>query len=261
MDRFLIVNADDYGRTPGVSAGIRRAHLEGIVTSTTAMMNMPAVAADLHLARQACPQLGLGVHLVLTSGASMLATGRVSSITQGHWRFPTFEELAPRLDQLDPLEVEAEWRAQIAYFVAVCGRAPDHLDSHHHISYLSPQLFAVQLRLADEYGCAMRLPMPEDWPGGVLPETHGVPHPARLITSFYDQGASLPGLLDVLDGLGTGVSELMCHPGEVDEDLLGPLGSVYNRQRQTELDVLTDEAVRRRLSEGGITLASFAILG
>ena len=30
----LIVNADDYGRTPGVSAGIRDAHQRGIVTSS-----------------------------------------------------------------------------------------------------------------------------------------------------------------------------------------------------------------------------------
>ncbi|MEW6569293.1 MAG: hypothetical protein AB1449_14245 [Chloroflexota bacterium] len=33
MTRLWIVNADDYARTPGVSAGIRRAHLEGIITT------------------------------------------------------------------------------------------------------------------------------------------------------------------------------------------------------------------------------------
>ena len=64
----LIVNADDYGRTRGVSAGIREAHLHGIVTSTTAMMNFPGVQADLARACDDCPQLGLGVHLVLTAG-------------------------------------------------------------------------------------------------------------------------------------------------------------------------------------------------
>ncbi|MFH2038505.1 MAG: ChbG/HpnK family deacetylase, partial [Chloroflexota bacterium] len=43
MNKQLIVNADDYGRTRGVSSGIRSAHILGIVTSTTAMMNMPGV--------------------------------------------------------------------------------------------------------------------------------------------------------------------------------------------------------------------------
>ena len=38
----LIVNSDDYGRTAEVSSGVRTAHLKGIVTSTTCMMNMPS---------------------------------------------------------------------------------------------------------------------------------------------------------------------------------------------------------------------------
>ena len=40
MTKKLIVNADDFGRTPSVTEGILRAHKEGIVTSTTAMMNI-----------------------------------------------------------------------------------------------------------------------------------------------------------------------------------------------------------------------------
>jgi predicted glycoside hydrolase/deacetylase ChbG (UPF0249 family) len=41
--RQLIVNADDYGITKNVSLGIREAHLQGIVTTTTAIMIAPAV--------------------------------------------------------------------------------------------------------------------------------------------------------------------------------------------------------------------------
>jgi hypothetical protein len=76
MDLRLIVNADDYGRTPGVSQGIRKAHLEGIVTSTTALMNTPGVEGRLNRhcesaqgwgwctsgrdQREACPVRGTG---------------------------------------------------------------------------------------------------------------------------------------------------------------------------------------------------------
>ena len=43
-DRLLIVNADDYGLTPGVSRAILRAHRDGIVTSTSALALAPGFA-------------------------------------------------------------------------------------------------------------------------------------------------------------------------------------------------------------------------
>ena len=53
----LIVNADDYGLTPGVSRGILEAHLKGIVTSTTVMMGLPGVAAAIAEAQRTAPKL------------------------------------------------------------------------------------------------------------------------------------------------------------------------------------------------------------
>ena len=66
MCKKLIINADDYGRSPGVSRGILRAHREGIVTSTTAMINQPKVEAQLAEALT-CPELGIGLHLVFSA--------------------------------------------------------------------------------------------------------------------------------------------------------------------------------------------------
>ncbi|HEX5941948.1 MAG TPA: ChbG/HpnK family deacetylase, partial [Anaerolineales bacterium] len=57
----LIVNSDDYGRTPEISRGIREAHLQGVVTSTTCMMNITTTAEDIALALRETPALGLGV--------------------------------------------------------------------------------------------------------------------------------------------------------------------------------------------------------
>ena len=62
----LIVNADDYGRSANVSRGIRDSYLNGILTSTTCMMNMPTVAEDIKIAQHETPDLGMGVHLVLS---------------------------------------------------------------------------------------------------------------------------------------------------------------------------------------------------
>jgi len=66
VTRRLIVNADDFGLTPGVSAGILDAHRHGIVTSTTVL-----VTADIdgeQLARARDSGIGMGIHVNLTLG-------------------------------------------------------------------------------------------------------------------------------------------------------------------------------------------------
>ena len=76
----LIINSDDYGRTPEISRGIREAHLRGVVTSTTCMMNIPTTAADIADALKETPELGMGVHLVLTMGSPISApVARIAS--------------------------------------------------------------------------------------------------------------------------------------------------------------------------------------
>jgi predicted glycoside hydrolase/deacetylase ChbG (UPF0249 family) len=50
----------------------------------------------------------------------------------------------------------------------------------------------------------------------------------------------------------------MCHPGYVDEAFTRE--SIYNRQRERELQILTDPAVREAIRAQGITLISFAEL-
>ena len=65
--RRLIVNADDFGLTAGVSRGILRAHREGLVTSTTVLASLPA-QPELDATATASPGLGLGLHFNLTWG-------------------------------------------------------------------------------------------------------------------------------------------------------------------------------------------------
>ena len=271
MDRYLIVNADDYGRTPGVSRGIRAAHLRGIVTSTTVMMNMPGVEDALLQATRECPNLGLGAHLVLTAGVPVLPASDVPSLTDGNAGFPGLAEQTQRLSRLDPGELKAEWGAQIARFVAMTGRLPDHLDSHHHFAYFSEPIFRAMLELAAVYGCAIRLPRPA--PDGALTGLSAglasqikefLPRlmsefaprcPDRFEATFYDGQATKAVLLRLLADLPEGVTELMCHPGYADAELLA--GSSYNQQREGELAILTDPAVVALVDERGIQLFTF----
>src|SRR5512134_3484615 len=131
----LIINSDDYGRTPEISRGIREAHARGVVTSTTCMMNIPTTAEDIAVALRETPALGMGVHLVLTMGDPISARVTVPSITDENGHFFKYTPLIEHLSTLNIEEVKQEWRAQIEAFIRAAGRKPSHLDSHHHSSF------------------------------------------------------------------------------------------------------------------------------
>lgn len=271
----LIVNSDDYCRTSPISRGVREAHLRGIVSSTTCMMNFPNAAEDITAALKETPNLGLGVHLVLTSGAPLSPPEEVPSLVTAENRFPGLGLFLERLDGVNAAEVKAEWRRQIERFVAVSGRHPTHLDSHHHSSYYRKDFFRGMLELAREYGCAIRQVTAQDdgflrgLPAGVretildyapaLLREFGVPTTDAFYASFYDEQATKEEVIGILERLpAEGVFELMCHPGYSDAAL--EASSTYNRQREEELAVLTDDEVRGAVGRFGIELATFAAL-
>jgi predicted glycoside hydrolase/deacetylase ChbG (UPF0249 family) len=276
MTHPLIVNADDYGHTPGVSEGIRLAHLQGIVTSTTAMMNRPAAVIELPAAMANCPNLGLGVHLVLTTGVPVLPADRVPSLVDGEGRFHRREAFIERLASLDLEEIAAEWHAQVDRFVKTTGQLPDHLDSHHHCSYFSPALLERMLFLAEELRCPIRNPYadvtcpPGDYlPGGqaqadlmAVSELFGKFSPAmpkRFFSNFYDDGVSLESLGTLLHQVTEfpedQVCELMCHPAVVDAELREV--SDYHDMRARELTVLTNPNLPVLLQGMQIELANY----
>ena len=267
--RELIVNADDYGLTRGVSRGIREAHLRGIVTSTTAMMNMPGVEEDLNIAMGETPRLGLGVHLVLTAGRPTLPPEQLPALVSAEGDFLSLAEFTLARARLDLEQVRREWRAQIKKFMAATGIPPDHLDSHHHTSFFSAGLFRTMLELAQDYGCAIRNPLRTLEGSGMPPEVDAEfaacapPLLAEFspcttgafVADFYDEGATGQSLLAILDRLRDGTTELMCHPAYVDDDLAAVSG--YVSQRERELRVLIDPALALALDKGRIELRKF----
>jgi len=276
----LIVNADDYGRTPGITDGILQAHREGIVTSTTAMINMPYVEEALRLADE-YPELGVGIHLVFTAGRPVLPPEKVPSLVDAEGRFYKPEALYSRLDQVDTGQLKMELEAQIERFMAT-GRRPDHLDCHHPV-HIYPPFFAVILELAEAYGLPMRMPLPpveelekagvpaiapdlppkllyrmvtEDW--RLLGEKR-VSYPDHFIGGFYGEEAlTLKHLLAILGRLPEGTTEMMTHPGKVDEVLLAQ--SSYTWQREEEIELLCHPRVKGHLKELGIELVNFRVL-
>ncbi len=280
MTRQLIVNADDFGRTRGVSAGILRAHLEGIVTSTTAMMNMPGVAADLRLAKAEAPRLGLGVHLNFTAGRPLLPPEWCSSLVDDHGHFLTQEAILANPDHINSDDLRSELTSQITTFKNAMSTLPDHLDAHHFV-HLYPPLFEVYLDLADSFKLPARIPLPrlevelEHMPpiiGNLPPETaksigradqqqlaaHTIKSTDHFVATFFDKTVSVPFLMELLASLPQGSSELMTHPGQLDDQLRKE--SAYSLRREDELAVLTSSQIIDYVAQLDIRLMTFADL-
>ena len=247
MTRRLIVNADDFGLTPGVSAGILAAHRHGIVTSTTVLVTADV---DRETARAAARSgLGVGLHVNLTLGRPL--TG-ARSLVDGAGRF--VRDARHAAARAEVKDVEKEIEAQVDKFTTIIGRTPTHLDSHHHIGLHAPVGEAL-LAAARRLGVAVRsqnalararargagLRTPDHFFGESGPDAYWSPARTRAL----------------LRGLPPGISEFMTHPGWCDAALAY---SRYGRQRETELCGLGAPAARAAAAGLGITLCHFGSL-
>ena len=287
----LIVNADDFGLTEGVNRGIIDGHRNGIITSTTLMANGMAFEHAV-AAGSAVPALGVGVHLNLTQGRPVCIASRIPSIVTPEGLFyPSPGELARRIlaRKVELLHIENELRCQIQKIVSA-GIRITHLDGHKHV-HLLPPIFEVVLKLAREFGIlCVRCPIEparsalgplrsgrRGWPrmakqyflGRALSSLAGWQaekvSEAGLHRPDHFYGLSQTGFLDrellelmVLE-VPDGTTEIMCHPGYVDEALLRTRTRL-RAQRETELQALTDPHVRQLVTEQGINLISYGKL-
>ena len=110
--RRLIVNADDFGHAAGVNEGIIEAHVDGILTSTSLMVDMRAAAHAVGSAREH-PRLSVGLHYV---------------------------EDGPEIDE--PGHAARTFAAQLERFRELTGSDPTHVDSHHHVHMSRMSTFA-----------------------------------------------------------------------------------------------------------------------
>jgi chitin disaccharide deacetylase len=180
--RQLIVNADDFGLTGGVTLGILEAHQRGIVTSTSLMVDTRYSPEAARLSRR-YPNLSVGLHATLTDEQENLVA------TEGC------------LEALDQ---------QFARFYELTGRSPTHLDSHHNVHRLHD--FAPLFRaFANRRGLPLREHSPVRYVPSFYGQWDGETHPEQI---------SPDGLRRVLiDQATSAINELGCHPGHVDKTL------------------------------------------
>jgi len=123
----LIVNADDFGFTAGISRGILEAHQRGIVTSTSLMVDRPGAADGAEIARRT-PSLSVGLHAVLIQRGELTVTATTCA---------------------------AELERQLHRFEQLVGGRPTHIDSHHH-THRDPLIHDVFVAFADRQALPMR---------------------------------------------------------------------------------------------------------
>lgn len=162
--RRLIVNADDFGRSPAINEAVIRAHREGILTTASLMVNELACMEAVALAK-ANPQLGVGLHLSLVCGRSTLPRERIPGLvnTRGEfldcpvhagWRYFSRRRLSAQLRD--------EIAAQFDRFRAT-GLPLDHVNGHLHL-HLHPVVLAVLMENVEAWGIRrMRLTCDPYW--------------------------------------------------------------------------------------------------
>ncbi len=218
----VLFNADDFGLTKGVTDGIIQSYENGVVRSTTLMMNGSAVRYAVEQAR-VHPNLHVGIHLVLSYG-SPLSTDVPSLVTEkGSFRFTNaYREMEPPTVE----DVEKEWRAQLDAFLAT-GLPLHHIDSHHHVHGWEI-LSDLVVRLANEYQVPVRFTESlRSYPEILLTDT--------LWLDFYEDGVSMD-LFDHMSTLKCETVEVMTHPAIVDPELRA--SSSYLEKREEELAIL-----------------------
>lgn len=285
--KTLIVNADDLGWTEGVNRGIAEAHRRGILTSASLLANGPAFGSAVELARRE-PALGVGVHLNLSDGPPVLPSWEVPSIVPRAGRMGGGPgSLYARLlrGRLQLGDVEREWDAQIRK-VRAAGISPTHLDGHKH-AHMLPGLFEIALRLARRHDIpAIRISHEAPQLRAALSAGSGhsllaakqaaqgralklltmnapvLARGAGIASPDYFCGITQTGLLtaagvaSLLRGLSAGVTELMTHPGEADDELRRAATRLQD-SRRAELAILTSPEIRNLVASQGIRLLHY----
>lgn len=284
----LIVNADDFGLTPGTNQGILQAHQAGILTSTSILANGDAFEEAIELAL-ANPGLGVGCHLSLIGGRPVAPPDKIPTLVDNEGLMPkTLSHLVTKLMRgvLQEADIVREFRAQIER-VFSAGITPTHLDSHKHAHTL-PRVMDALVRVAKEYGIrCVRNPFETHYHRNVAgptarahqrtylkqralslaikPQSFRLRHLARahnLRMPDHFFGATLTGLLDaeairsLMLRLRDGTTEMMCHPGIYDNQLAST-ETRLKRERERELAALTDPTLRCLAEELGISFISY----
>lgn len=280
--RRLIVAADDFGLSPGVNAGILRAHREGILTETSLMVRGAAVTEAVAMARDT-PTLGVGLHLALVQGHCAAPPAEVPVLAGADGRFsdaPVWSGMRYFFTPGARPQIRREIEAQLDAFAAT-GLPLSHVDGHLTI-HMHPIALTVLLDVAPRYGLrALRLPndplaaalrwdrrhaarkLFEASAFGALARwarpriaAAGLRHAEHMFGMHQTGQVTEAYLLHLIATLPPGTSELYAHPAAaVDDEAHRWRPADY--ASEAELAALCSPRVRRAITDAGIELIGY----
>ena len=275
----IILNADDFGRSPHINAAVIQAHRQGVLTSTSLMVMEDAVGEAVSLARET-PSLAVGLHTVMACGKALLPRCQIPHIVDRNGRFPDnafWVGLNYLFSQTAREELTCELKAQFDRFIAT-GLPLSHVDSHVHM-HVHPIVFDLLLSLAEQYGAqGFRLPR-DDFRLAIGYSHHramtkavwalvfgclnrrgvGRLRKSRLVFTHRVFGLMQTGqmqeayVVEMLHRLTLPSAEFYFHPSMIFEgETLGP--------NPGDLATLLSPAVKRVIEERGLRLATYPTL-
>ena len=287
MAARLIINADDFGLTPGVNRAIAELHQARVLTSATLMATGPAFDDAVAVAR-ANPTLGVGCHIVLTDGVPASAPETIPTLIgpDGKTFRPSLTDFLKALlfGNIREEDIACEAAAQIQK-LQLAGIHITHLDTHKH-THLFPAVIRPLLGLAERHNIgAIRQPFEQSWSlalghgnrtrrvlvkvlGGLKTSFERQPQirSGRVLTTDGTIGISATGSLysetlrEILNAMpAEGTFELVCHPGYNDSDL-DRITTRLRDHRDVERNALLTELPRAALNPNAPQLINYGNL-
>jgi hopanoid biosynthesis associated protein HpnK len=268
----LIVSGDDFGLHPMINQGIIEAHNGGILTSTSIVPCGQAVDHAVQLAKQH-PGISVGIHLTFVEEVPVCKPEDIPSLVNADGRFLlSWKQLLPHLlgGRIQPDHLRQEAEAQMSRILDM-GIIPTHMDSHQYL-HLYPTVWKMIAPVLQKFKIErIRTIGSEVMPGHRGWKSHTLELLSRRLqnelnrsgiwTPDHAAGTSLGGhiteqhIIQLLDNLPNGTTELICHPGQSDDEL----GKHYDWDFhwEDEKAALTSKAVRDMISAQGIQLCRF----
>lgn len=251
--KHLIINADDFGYSKAVNLGIMESHINGVLTSTTLMANMPGVDHAVSLLKD-MPNLCVGAHLTLTCGKPMLGE-KVSTLIKENGYFFKLEDMENKVVQMDTSEIYEEWKTQIRYLLKK-GVNLSHIDSHHHVHTFKEHEEMIKV-LSEEFNLPVRNC------NNVLENKIRFLdlcnyNPIRNMEEKYENVRieCFKAIEEIIKkNIQYENTEAMCHPAFLDSYLLE--NSSFNIARIREVDILCDQLMRDLINKYEIKLCNY----
>ena len=260
--RLLIINADDFGMCHAINEAVIRALAQGVLRSTTLMMPCPWALHAMHFLRDHS-EIPFGIHLTVISDwvdyrwGPVTPREKVPSLINRAGYFYDFEHMPEFLAQVKLDQLEMEFRSQIEAVLAA-GLKPTHLDWHSLRLGGRSDIFDMMLRLATEYGLALRV-AGRSWIEKV--QSQGFPsNDYDFLDSYLLDPVDKPAQYEqLLRELPAGLSEWAVHPGLADAELFA-IERDGKHIRQTDFDFLMSQRTKDIVKEEGIILLDYRAL-